>query len=249
MEGGTGILSASSLAMIEGGARLPTERALRFLGNQLDLSPFQFDQLWLLAHDLERTDEQRLQTVMPSDVLRGATLFLRPAGDDSALLESAGVEEVWIVTKSPLTAKAPYYEMLRNRLRKGRLRSTYFLDSNAGKAQFLELFHAFLKDPQLDSATKNRLSDRLRCIIVPTTLTIFGFVLFNPNVPNRMFGRSVVMDQNGLTIGVIPMDTPKVAAAFAHLGKIVDKIATPGKQNSGTSEMVQGIGFCELVVP
>ena len=60
-------------------------------------------------------------------------MFMRPTGDDSALLESAGVEEVWIVTKTPLTTKAPFYEMMRDRVTKGRLRFTYFLDSEARK--------------------------------------------------------------------------------------------------------------------
>ena len=247
IEHGKGILSASSLAMIEGGSRLPTEKALRYLCEQLELSAFQVEQLEHLVHDLERTDEQRMQSIMPSDVLQGRALFLRPPGDDSTLLESAGVTEVWIITKSPLTTKKPYYEMLRARLKK--VRSTYFVDSDTGKAQFIELYRTLSKDPELDSQTKNVLSDRLRCIIVPSTLTIFGFVLFNPNVPNRMFGRSVVMDQNGLSIGVIPMDPPKVAAALREFNKIVEKLGTSRKGATGAREMVQGIGECELVSP
>jgi transcriptional regulator with XRE-family HTH domain len=249
IERGKGIVSASSLAMIEGGSRLPTEKALRFLCEQLNLSAFQVEQLDYLAHDLDRTDEQRLQSIMPMDVVQGRALFLRPPGDDSMLLEGAGVGEVWIITKSPLTTKRPYYEMMRDRLKSGRLRSTYFIDSDTGKAQFVELYRALLGDAHLDTPTKKVLSDRLRCIIVPSTLTIFGFVLFNPNVPNRMFGRSVVMDQYGLTIGVIPMDPPKVAAAFRELNKIVETVGTIGKNNSAGRKTVQGIGECELVLP
>ena len=181
---------------------------------------------------------------MPSDVIRGSALFLRPPGDDSTLLNTAGVDEVWIVTRSPLTAKAPYYEMLRNRLKNGKLKSTYFLDSNEGKTEFVELFHALLNDRHLDLATKKVLAERLRCIIVPKTLTIFGFVLFNPNVSNRTFGRSVVMDPIGQTIGVIPMDTPKVAAAFSILSEIVGKVTT-----TGGAAIVHGVGPCELVAP
>jgi transcriptional regulator with XRE-family HTH domain len=249
IEDAQGIISATSLAMIEGGTRLPTEKALRFLCDQLQLSAFQIEQLEDLLHDSERTDEQRLKSIMPSDVLQGRALFLRPPGDDSTLLESAGVEEIWIITKSPLTVKKKYYEMLRERLKSGKLRSTYFVDSDAGKSQFVELYQMLLKDPNLDSDAKNVLSDRLRCIIVPSTLTIFGFVLFNPNIPNRMFGRSVVMDQNGLTVGVIPMDTPKVAAAFREFNKIVERVGTLRIRGSGAREIIQGIGECELVLP
>jgi transcriptional regulator with XRE-family HTH domain len=249
--GGEGVLTASALAMIEGGDRLPTEKALRFLCERLDLSAFQTEQLRNLAHDPDRTDEQRLQTIMPSDVIRGVALFMRPAGDDSALLESADVEEVWIVTKSPLTVKTPYYEMMRDRVTKGKLRFTYFLDSEDGKAQFVQLFQKMAKDPELDSSSRSSLPSRLRCIVVPTTLTIFGFVLFNPNVPGRMFGRSIVMDDYGLTIGVIPMDTPKVTASFQHLSKIVDQLVSNQKpDHSGPRiEHVNGIGTCELLRP
>jgi transcriptional regulator with XRE-family HTH domain len=250
-DGGEGVLSSSSLAMIEGGDRLPTEKALRFLCDRLSLSAFQTEQLRNLAHDPERTDEQRLQTIMPSDVIRGIALFIRPAGDDSALLESAGVEEVWIVTKNPLTVKTPYYEMMRDRVTRGKLRFTYFIDSEAGRTQFVELFQKMARDPELDSLSKSNLGSRLRCIVVPTTLTIFGFVLFNPNMPGRMFGRSIVMDDYGLTIGVIPMDKPKVTAAFQHLSRIVDQLGSNEKRGKAGAhiESVNGIGTCELLKP
>jgi hypothetical protein len=248
-EGGEGVVSASALAMIEGGDRLPTEKALRFLCERLELSPFQTEQLRHLAHDPERTDAERLKSIMPSDVLRGVALFIRPAGDDSALLEAAGVEEVWVVTKTPLTIKAGYYEQMRDRLVKQKIRFTYFIDSEKGKSQFLELYRKLQEDPSLDSPAKKRLSARLRCIVVPSTLTIFGFVLFNPNVVGRMFGRIVVMDDYDLTIGVIPMDRPKVTASFEHLHKIVEKLEEleGGKRGAGPTTYIEGIGNCELV--
>lgn len=249
--GGEGILTASALAMIEGGDRLPTEKALRFLCERLELSTFQTEQLRDLAHDPDRTDEQRLQTIMPSDVIRGVALFMRPAGDDSKLLESAGVEEAWIVTRSPLTINPPYYEMMRDRVAKGRIRFTYFLDSEAGKGQFTELFHKLMKDPIVNASAKKDMSDRLRCIVVPSTLTIFGFVLFNPSVPGRMFGRSIVMDDYGLTIGVVQMDKPRVSAAFQHLKRIVDQLVANARRHGSESpiEHVNGIGACELLRP
>jgi len=245
-EGGEGVVSASALAMIEGGDRLPTEKALRFLCERLRLSPFQTEQLRQLAHDPERTDEERLQSIMPSDVLRGVALFIRPTGDDSALLKSAEVEEVWVVTKKPLTVKAGHYEQLRDRLVKQNIRFTYFIDPGGGKGQFLELYGKLQGDPALDSAAKKRLSSRLRCVVVPSTLTIFGFVLFNPNIVGRMFGRSVVMDDYGLTIGVIPMDRPKVTASFELLHTIVEKLEELGSGKTGAI-YIEGIGNCELV--
>jgi hypothetical protein len=149
----------------------------------------------------------------------------------------------------PLTIKAGYYELMRDRLVKEKIRFTYFIDSEAAKSEFLELYGKLLGDPALDSSAKKRLSARLRCIVVPTTLTIFGFVLFNPNVVGRMFGRSVVMDDYGLTIGVIPMDRPKVTASFEHLHKIVEKLEElgGGKSGAGRTAHIEGIGHCEMV--
>lgn len=66
-----------------------------------------------------------------------------------------------------------------------------------------------------------------------------------------MFGRSILMDDYGLTIGVIPMDKPKVTAGFHLLGKIVDQVASSQVRPSSGSgaENVSGIGKCELVKP
>jgi hypothetical protein len=161
--------------MIEGGDRLPTEKALRFLCERLELSPFQTEQLRQLAHDPERTDAERLQSIMPSDVLRGVALFIRPAGDDSALLESAGVEEVWVVTKKPLTIKAGYYELMRDRLVKEKIRFTYFIDSEAAKSEVLELYGKLLGDPALDSSAKKRLSARAEMYRCPNHSHNFRF--------------------------------------------------------------------------
>lgn len=248
--GANGMISASSLAMIEGGHRLPTEKALRFLADRLELSQFQTDQLTFIAQDLTRTDEQRLQTIAPSDVTRGVALFLRPPGDDSTLLEGADVREVWIVTKSPLTTDSPYYEMMRKRVNAGRPKFIYFLDSDAGKSDFQKLLTKLKNDPQVEPSAKLHLADRLKCMVIPSTLTIFGFVLFNPGVPGRMFGRSVVMDPTGLPIGVIPMDATKVTAAFAHLSRINSHLSSPElRHRVGKREEVQGIGFCEFVAP
>lgn len=249
--GGEGVLTASALAMIEGGDRLPTEKALRFLCDRLELSAFQAEQLRFLAHDPDRTDEERLKTIMPSDVIHGTALFIRPPGDDSKLLESAGVQEVWIVTKSPLTIKTPFYEMMRDRVTIGNLRFTYFLDSETGKDQFVELYQKIIKDSEVSSLSRKGLGERLRCIMVPSTLTIFGFILFNPNFPGRMFGRSVLMDDYGLTVGVIPMDKPKVTAAFQLLSKIVDQLVSAEKlvPSNVHPEQVNGIGTCQLIRP
>ncbi len=241
-------LSASSLAMIEGGYRLPSDKALKLLADRLHLSPYQMNQLQSLTRDANRTDEEKLQTITPSDVLHGIPLFLRPPGDDSLLLEGANVEAVWIVTKMPLTASGSYYEMLRRRLTVGKTSFTYFLDSDTGTDQFEAIYRKLLGDPEFHKTARERLHDRLNCILVPPTLTVFGYVLFNPGVAGRMFGRSVVMDENGITIGVIPMDPIKVGAAYSLLGRINNQLCQlSSRSKSSLPQDVPGIGNCELV--
>jgi hypothetical protein len=57
------------------------------------------------------------------------------------------------------------------------------------------------------------------------------------------------MDDYGLTIGVIPMDRPKVTASFELLHRIVEKLEEleGGKSGAGRTTRIEGIGNCELV--
>jgi hypothetical protein len=189
------------------------------LADRLHLSPYQMNQLQSLTRDANRTDEEKLQTITPSDVLRGIPLFLRPPGDDSL-----------------------------RRLTVGKTSFTHFLDSDTGKDQFEAIYRKLLGDPEFHKTARERLHDRLNCILVPPTLTVFGYVLFNPGLAGRMFGRNVVMDENGITIGVIPMDPIKVGSAYNLLGRINNQLCHPrSRSTSSLSQDVPGIGNCELV--
>jgi transcriptional regulator with XRE-family HTH domain len=239
-------LKQSSLGMIESGYRRPTDRALEDLLELLELHPFQREQLSSL-NDLAAKTETRLRTIAASDVLRGMLIFLRAPGEDSKLLEDANIREVWIVTRVPLTLSGSYYEMLRTRMNRGKISFTYFLNSETGKSNFRELWNKLSSDPQLKSEARKRLSRHLRCILVPPALTIFSFVLFEPTESGKMFGRSVVMDQSGLAIGVMPMDNYKVTLARELLSRVLNRLCPEESERPLTTpQEIPGVGTCQL---
>lgn len=243
-----GALSASSLAMIEGGYRLPPERTIRYLGERFGFTPFQFDQIHSLAQYPDRTTEQRIRSLIPSDVIEGIPLFVRPPGHDSALLEMANIHEVWIVTRSPLVLTVPFYQMLKRRIMKKEMSFTYFLDFEMGRAQFESVWSKLADDPEVSPKARETLNAKLKCILVPSTLTIFSFGIYDPGVPEKMFGRSVLQDQSGIAIGIIPMDSYKVGSAYTLLSRIHARLFQGASQPASMKVDIAGIGICESVI-
>jgi hypothetical protein len=138
--------------------------------------------------------------------------------------------------------------MLKRRIMKKGMSFTYFLDLEKGRAQFESVWSKLADDPEVLPTVRATLHTKLKCILVPPTLTIFSFAIYDPGLPEKMFGRSVLMDQNGIAIGMIPMDSYKVSAAYSLLSRIKARLFEGTARPAPIKVDISGIGICESVI-
>ena len=207
-------MSPSFLGMIENGARLPTEDALEELAIKLGLTGFQRLQLKAVAGYSGQLQEARGSEIRPSDLIEGTPLFLRKMETESEFQDKLVLEEVWIVTRRPMSMEGPYLKWLRGKLLNSDCIYTYFVDARFGESDFATLWDRLdlESDPEwrkkVELRHQTNMQEQLRFVLCPPALSAANHTvaLFNPrSLTLPKFGRVGYYD-NGIPIGVHGID-------------------------------------------
>lgn len=210
-------IKKSALAMYESGRRTPSMEAIDGLAAALKMDGLQKRQLQLLAEYPTRAAVRGEEWFLPDDVLTGIPVFLRTLLKESQLQREADISEMWIVTSRPLALDGEMYTMLSDRIHDKRTRFVYFVDSGATESPFQALWRKLCSERR---HKRSEITERLRCVLVPSSISLSHFAICNPGrTEGDMFGRYVFY-AGGAPVGFFAMDSNQVARAYHMLDPI-----------------------------
>jgi len=213
-------LKASALGMFESGQRLPSPEVAERIGQALGLDAFERQQLQFICSYGPRGPIIGEQWFLPDDVLNGTPIFLRDPRREAQVQREAEISEMWIVTSKPMARDGAMYEMLKARILDEKTRFVYFLDVLQGETRFKDLWKRLTGDVP---DRMDRIADKLKCVLVPSSLTLYHYGICNPGQLAKMFGRLIVY-ASGVPVGFLSMDTQQVLRAFEMLEPIYQKL-------------------------